>query len=82
VQVIRNYKSVFGRNLYNTDVTNSFLEIRLALYSSVFEDMKSYLLTVADFLTRRSVTLLILILVSFCISCSADTRTKTLGCAL
>jgi hypothetical protein len=60
VQVIRYYKSVLGRNLYDTDVTNSILEIRLALYCPVFEDMKkSSFFTVADFLSLRAVTLLI-----------------------
>ena len=32
---------MFGRNLYDTDDTNSILEIRLALYCPVFEEMKS-----------------------------------------
>jgi hypothetical protein len=73
---------VFGRNLYDTDVTDSILEMRLALYCPVFEDMKSSFLTVADFLSRRAVTLIILALLSFSICCSADTRTKKLGYAL
>jgi hypothetical protein len=59
VQVIRYYESVFGSNLYDTDVINSILEIRLALYCPVFEDMKSSFFTVADFLSLRAVTLLI-----------------------
>jgi hypothetical protein len=80
--VIRNYKSVFGRNLYDTDVTNSILEIRLALYCPIFEDKKSTFLTVDDFLSLCVVTLLIVMYVSFRIFCSADKRMKTLGCAL
>jgi len=31
---------VFGRNLYDTDETNSFLEIRLTLYCPMFEEIK------------------------------------------
>jgi len=54
----RNYKCVFGRNLYDTDERNSILEIRLALYCPIFEEMKSSFLTVADFLSLRVVTLL------------------------
>jgi len=41
MQAIRNYKCVFGRNLYDTDETNSFLEIRLTLYCPIFEEVKS-----------------------------------------
>jgi len=51
---------VFGTNLYDTDVTNSIPEIRLALYCPIFEEMKSSVLTVTDFLNLRVVTLLIL----------------------
>jgi len=38
MQAIRNYsyKCVFGRNLYETDETNSILEIRLTLYCPIF----------------------------------------------
>jgi hypothetical protein len=73
---------VFGRNLQDTDEINSILEIKLALYCPFFEEMKSSFLTVADFLSLRVVTLLILIKVSFCTFCSADTGTKILGYAL
>jgi len=59
MQAIRNYKCVFGRNLYNTDETNTTLEIRLALYCPIFEEIKSSFLKVADFLSLRVVTLLI-----------------------
>jgi len=52
---------VFGRNLYDTVETNSTLEIRLALYCPIFEGMNSSFLTVADILSLRVVTLLILI---------------------
>ena len=40
---------MFGRNLYDADETNSILEIRLNIYCPLFEEMKSSLLTVADF---------------------------------
>ena len=73
---------MFGRNLYETDETNSILETRLALYCPIFEVMKSPFLTVADFLSLCLVTLLILMQVSFCILWSADTGTKVLGDAL
>jgi len=52
---------MLGRNLYGHDETHSILEIRFALYCPVFEEMKSSFLTVADFLSLRVVTLLILI---------------------
>jgi hypothetical protein len=81
-QVIRYCKSVFARNLYHTDVTNSILELRLALCCPVLGDMKSSFFTVADFLSHRAGTLLIFMQVSFCMCCSADTRTTTSGCAL
>jgi len=81
MQAIRYYKCVFGRNLYGTDETNSILKIGLALYCPIFEEKSSFL-TVADFLSLRVVTLLILMQFSFCIFWSADTRTKILGCAL
>jgi hypothetical protein len=42
-------KFVFGRNLYNTDETNSIPEIRLALYCPIFQEEKSPLLTPAEF---------------------------------
>jgi len=60
MQAIRNYKCVFGRNLYDTDETNSILEISLTLYCPIFEEIKSSFLNVADFLSLRVVTLLIL----------------------
>jgi len=61
MQAIRKYKYVFGRNLYDTDATNSILEIRLILYCQIFEEFKSAFLNVADFLNLRVVTLPILI---------------------
>jgi len=39
MQTIVNYKFVFGRNLYDTDETNSILEIRLTLYCPDFEEI-------------------------------------------
>jgi len=36
-------------NLYDTDETNSILEMRLTLYSTDFEEIKSSCLNVADF---------------------------------
>ena len=51
---------MFGRNLYETDDTNSILEIRLALYCPVFQKMKYSFFTLADFLSRRVATRLIL----------------------
>jgi len=51
---------VFGRNLYETDETNSILEIKLPLYCPDLEEIKSFCLNVADFLNLRVVTLLIL----------------------
>ena len=64
-----------SRNVYDTDETNSILEIRLTLYCPDFEEIKSSCLNVADFLNLHVVTLLILMWVSFCIFCCADTRT-------
>ena len=40
---------MFGKNLYDTDETNSFLEIRLALHCLIFEEIKPLFFTVADF---------------------------------
>ena len=60
MQEIMNYKCVFCRNLYDTDETNWILEIRLAIYCPIFEEIKSSFLNVADFLNLRGVTLLIL----------------------
>ena len=57
---IRNYKCVFGRNLFDTDETNTILEIRLTLYCPVFEEIKSSFLNVVDSLNLHVVTLLIL----------------------
>ena len=50
---------MFSRNLYDTDETDSILEIKLALYCVIFEEMKSSFLNVADFLSLCVVTLLI-----------------------
>jgi len=36
MQAIKNYKRVFGRNLYDIDETNSILEIGLTIYCPVF----------------------------------------------
>ena len=69
---------MFDRNLYDTDETNSILEIRLTLYSPDLEETESSCLNVADFLNLHVVTLLILMLVSVNIFYSADTRTKIL----
>jgi len=41
VQAIRNYKCVFGRNVYDTDETNSILEIRVTLYCPDFEEINT-----------------------------------------
>jgi len=60
MQAIRNYKCVFGRNLYDTDETNTIIEIRLTLYCPTFQEIKSSFLNVAAFLNLRVVTLLIL----------------------
>jgi hypothetical protein len=60
MQEIRNYKCVFGRNLYDIDETNSILEIRLTLYCPIYEENKSSFLNVTNFLNLRVVTLLIL----------------------
>jgi hypothetical protein len=49
MQEITNYKFMFVRNLYDTDDTNSIIEIRLALYCGIFEEMKYSFFTVADF---------------------------------
>jgi len=49
---------VFGRNVYDTDETNSILEIRLALYCPMFEEMKLSFLTIADFLSLCAIKLL------------------------
>jgi len=59
MQAIRNYKCVFGINIYDTDETNTILEIRLTLHCPVFEEIKLSFLNVADFLNLRVVTLLI-----------------------
>ena len=40
---------VLGKNLYETDETNSILEIRLTLCCPDFEEIKSSCLIVADF---------------------------------
>ena len=61
MQAMANYKCVFGRNLNDTDGTNSIFEIRLTLHCPIFEEIKSSFLNVADFfLNLRVVTLLIL----------------------
>jgi hypothetical protein len=52
---------VCGRNLYDTDETNLILEIRLTLYCPIFEEIKSSVLNVADFLHFRVVTVFVLI---------------------
>ena len=60
MQAIRNYKCVFGRNLYDTDETNSILEMKLILYCLLFEEIQSSCLNVADFFNLCVPTLLIL----------------------
>jgi hypothetical protein len=47
---VRLYKCVFGRNLQDTDETNSILEIRLTLYCPIFEEIKSFFLMYLIFL--------------------------------
>jgi len=59
MQAIRNYKRVFGENLYDTDETNTILEIRLTIYCPIFEEIVLFFI-VADFLNLLLVTLLIL----------------------
>jgi len=59
MQAIKNYRCVFDRKFYDNDETNSILEIRLTLYCPDLEEIKSSL-NVADFLSLRVVTLLIL----------------------
>ena len=49
MQTIRNYECVFGRNLYDSDETNTILEIRLTLYWPILGEIKSSFLRVADF---------------------------------
>jgi hypothetical protein len=49
---------VFGRNVYGTDERNWILEIRLALYCPMFEEMKSSFLNIPNLLRLRVVTLL------------------------
>jgi len=51
---------VFGGNLYDTDETNTILEIRLTLYCPIFDEIKPSFLKIADFLSLRVVTLFIL----------------------
>jgi hypothetical protein len=41
MQAIRKNKRVFGRNVRDTDETNWILEIRLAIYCSILEEIKS-----------------------------------------
>ena len=60
MQAIRNYKFMFGRNLYDTAEKNSILEIRLTLYCPIIYEIKNSLLNVTDFLNLLVVTLLIL----------------------
>ena len=81
MQAIRKCRCVFGRNFYDTDETNSILDIRLTLYCPIFEEIKSSFVNVADSLNLRVVTLVILMTVSFCIFCNAETRTEILWCA-
>ena len=51
---------MFGRNLCNTDETNSILQIKLTLYCSIFEEIRSSFFNVVDFSNFRVVALLIL----------------------
>jgi small-conductance mechanosensitive channel len=70
---------MFGRTLYDANETKSILEIRLALHCQIFEEIKSSFFNVADFLILSVVTLLMLLSVSFCTFCSADTGIKIIG---
>jgi len=56
MQAIGTYQFVFGRNLYDTDETNSILEIRLTIYCSILEEIRSSFLYVANFLNLRVVS--------------------------
>jgi len=67
MQTIRKHKCVFSRYLYDTDETNSVLEMSLTLYCPYLEENKSSCLNVANFFNLRVVTLLILMWVSICI---------------
>ena len=60
MRAIRNYKRVFGGNVYDTDETNTILEITLTLYCPIFVEIKSSLLNVTDFFNLREVTLHVL----------------------
>jgi len=48
MQAVMKYKLVLGRYFYDTDETNSILEIKLALYCPSFEKMKFSFLNVAN----------------------------------
>jgi hypothetical protein len=72
-------KCAWIRNLYDTDETNSILEIRLAHGVHFFRRLRHFLAVEAVFLSLRVVIFLILMWVSFRTFCSADTRTKILG---
>jgi hypothetical protein len=50
MQAIMKYMCVFGRNLYDTDETNSILEIRLTLHCPNFLEIKSSFSNVTKFL--------------------------------
>jgi hypothetical protein len=47
MKAMRNYKCVFGKNLYDTDETNSILEIRLILHCPISEEIYVLFLNVA-----------------------------------
>jgi hypothetical protein len=72
---------VLGRNLHEIHETNSILEIRLAIYSPVFDEIKATFFNVANFLSLRVVTLLILINSNSVLS-AAQIQNKLLGCSL
>jgi len=49
MQAIKKNKFVFCRNLYDSDETNSILEVRLTLYCPNFDEIKTSFLNVTDF---------------------------------
>jgi len=60
MQATRNYKCVFGGNIYDTDETNTILEIRVIVHCPIFEEINSSFMNVTEFLNLRLVALLIL----------------------
>jgi hypothetical protein len=58
---------MFGRNLHDTNQTNSVIEIRLALYCRMFEGINYSLFNVDEVLSLRVVTPFIFNYLQFCI---------------